>query len=82
MRLKPCPFCGGNAKFYTKSTTEKGFTKGWGFGIFCTKCDVRTAKDNYKLELHLNEYGDLETVTDERLLAVTTWNRRATNEAD
>ena len=49
--LKPCPFCGGKAKFFTKAHTERGITRGWIFGIYCSQCDVTTPKTNYALEI-------------------------------
>mgnify|MGYP003303110148 CR=1 FL=1 len=33
--LKPCPFCGGEAKWYYHGTTEGGF-------VLCTKCEAST----------------------------------------
>ena len=75
--LKPCPFCGGEAKFLLKTYTAGGTTRGWEFGIYCTACDVTTPKTNYNLEIQLNDYGDIEVVVDERHSAIKAWNRRA-----
>ena len=74
--LKPCPFCGGEAKFYTKVYTERGITRGWNFGIWCSKCNVSTPKTNYALEIQLDDTGEITTIVDERLLAIESWNRR------
>ena len=77
--LKPCPFCGGKAKFLVKCYTERGITRGYSFGIYCTKCDITTPKTNYSIEFKLNDCGEIEVTKDERLLAIEAWNRRAGN---
>lgn len=74
--LKPCPFCGGEAKFFCKTSTVRGVTRGWEFGIFCSKCDVTTPRTNYRLEVQFEYYGELHTIIDERLEAIEAWNRR------
>ena len=74
--LKPCPFCGGEAKFFIKYHMERGTTRGYKFGIYCTKCDITTARTDYAIELKLNGNGEIETTLDERPLAVEAWNRR------
>ena len=79
MELKPCPFCGGEAKLFTKASVSRGVTRGWEFGIYCSKCNVTTPRTNYILEVQLDELGDLTTIRDERSLAITAWNRRADN---
>lgn len=78
IELKPCPFCGGTANFFTTLFSMKGTTRGWEFGICCTKCDVTTPKRNYRLELQFGCLGGIETVIDERPLAIEVWNRRTT----
>lgn len=74
--LRPCPFCGGGAKFFVRSHMERGMTRGYTFGIFCTKCDVTTPKTDYVIEFHMNGDGEIEMMIDERLLAIEAWNRR------
>lgn len=80
--LKPCPFCGGEANIFTKSSVERGVTKGWEFGIYCTKCNVTTPKTNYRLEVQIGKGGNLIYNADERTQAAEAWNRRVgdTNE--
>ena len=78
-KLKPCPFCGGKAKFLVKRHMERGIARGYSFGIYCTKCDITTPKTNYIIEFRLNDGGEIETTVDERLLAIESWNRRADN---
>lgn len=79
IELKPCPFCGGKAKFFSKTNISRGITRGWEFGIYCSKCDVTTPKTNYRLEVQLGESGDIKVHEDERLSAAELWNRRADN---
>lgn len=80
--LKPCPFCGGEAHFFTKCTVERGLTRGWEFGIFCSKCNVATAKTNYRLEVRLGDLGRITEIVDERQIAIDAWNRRADHGTD
>lgn len=75
--LKPCPFCGGKAKFLVKCHMERGITRGYSFGIYCTKCDITTPKTNYTIEFKLNDGGEIDVTKDERPLAIEAWNRRA-----
>lgn len=77
--LKPCPFCGGESKFFVKCFSERGIIRGWQFGIYCSKCNLTTPKTNYTVEVQLNEFGDIVTTTDERDKAIEAWNRRVEN---
>lgn len=77
--LKPCPFCGGEAKYLVKCNSERGIARGWEFGIYCTKCDVTTAKTNYKLEVNLSDDGQISPIEDERCEAIEAWNKRFDN---
>ena len=74
--LKKCPFCGGEAKFFTRTFSQKDVSRGWQFGVFCTKCDVQTARTNYKVEITFESNGEITLTTDERQLAADIWNRR------
>ena len=74
--LKSCPFCGGTAKFFAKTFSQKGVSSGWEFGIYCTKCDVTTPRTDYKVEITFDGSGGIITINDERPLAADTWNRR------
>lgn len=80
--LKPCPFCGGEAKYLIKRYSEIRTARGWDFGIHCTKCDVRTPKGNYKLEVNLSDDGQISLIEDERGEAIEAWNRRAPLDKD
>lgn len=76
IELKPCPFCGGQAKFFTKVNDAKNTSIGWFFGIFCTECGVTTPKTNYYTEVSLAGSGEIEIPRDDRLEAIEAWNRR------
>ena len=80
IELKPCPFCGATANFFTKLFRNRGTSRGWEFGICCTKCDITLPKSDYRLEVQFGNLGGITTVIDERPLAVEAWNRRADNE--
>lgn len=77
--LKPCPFCGGEAKFFSKCYTSRGVVRGWNFGICCTKCDIALPSTDYILEINLEGNGEIIVKIDEREKATAAWNRRADN---
>lgn len=77
--LKPCPFCGSKASFFTMLTIERGSTRGWTFGICCEECNATTPRTDYRLEVRLNDAGEIDAIIDERLVATETWNRRVNN---
>lgn len=79
MKLKPCPFCGGEAKFLVKTYREHGVSRGYNFGIYCTGCNLTTPRINYGIDLRLSDYGEIEFINDERQEAVEAWNRRVTD---
>ena len=77
VELKPCPFCGGKANFLIKTYMERGVTRGYTFGIYCTKCDITLPKTNYIIEFEMSsDDGKLKVTTDERPQAIEAWNRR------
>lgn len=81
IELKPCPFCGGEAKYVVKCHSERGIARGWEFGIYCTKCGVTTPKTYYKLEVQLSGDGQISIIEDERCQAIEAWNKRVTDGA-
>lgn len=74
----PCPFCGGEAKFFVKCSSERGC--GWQFGIYCSECNLTMPKTDYQVQVQLNEFGDVVTIVDERDKAIEAWNRRIDND--
>ncbi len=62
-KLKPCPFCGGEAKTYMKHKII-GLTL-W---VQCTKCNAET--------LGYCPKDDLESFEECKKLAIEAWNRR------
>lgn len=74
--LKPCPFCGGEAKFFITASVRTGDLLGWQFGICCEKCNIMLPKKNFKVEVEFSDYGAVKTVTDERAAAIEKWNLR------
>jgi Lar family restriction alleviation protein len=73
-KLKPCPFCGGEAKV---KVTKKDYI---GFTIWCAcKCGARTegfCPDTNK------EDDTMENIEECKKRAIETWNRRANDEID
>lgn len=77
-KLKPCPFCGGEAHFRT-ITHDSGHQKvGFTFEIACKECKISFPK-RYHTEFTLSETGKLEAYIDHREQAIEDWNRRADN---
>ena len=70
-KLKPCPFCNGKAKLSEK-TECVGFGETTTFHfVKCTNCGV-TGKKFDRL--------DADTKTEQKLLAVLSWNGRNNND--
>ncbi len=74
--LKPCPFCGGKAKFRPITSSIHGANRGFLFRIECSGCGATLPKQ-YELEYIFTELGGLKAVVDERETAIKSWNRRA-----
>lgn len=69
-KLKPCPFCGGPAKFRTEPDVDEcGSCSSYGWiQVVCEDCGARTNEFFCKLHEHPN--------TAEKLEAKEAWNRR------
>lgn len=79
--LKPCPFCGGEAKFIVKKAIEGNIFAGFDFVIQCSKCKVEYPK-TFRISLTLTAEGDVKEVLGAEgaiKFATDIWNRRADN---
>ena len=74
--LGRCPFCGGDAGFFTTINSSRGPIRGFEFGIRCKKCGVGLPHSDYKLELQLAPDGVIITSVDDRRKAAAAWNQR------
>lgn len=68
-RLKPCPFCGGEAII-------KATVKSYGFTIWCAceKCNART--EGFCPDTN-RENDTMENIEERKKRAIKEWNRRA-----
>lgn len=74
--LKPCPFCGGDAEFETKSNLSSHSEVGFDFAVKCSDCGIELP-GTYRITFILGMSGQLRTIVDEREKAMDEWNRRA-----
>ena len=77
--LKPCPFCGGKAKFSVDHAmgTDVKDTK-FTFKIQCDKCEVSSPR-LYSVICRIDNEGNFVALSDERQKAIADWNRRPDN---
>lgn len=71
-KLKPCPFCGGKAEI-EEGWDHDGRERYPVWRIYCTKCYVG-------MMFHQEYCYGIKPTT--RNQAISTWNRRVTDEAD
>lgn len=74
-KLKPCPFCAGNAMFKLISVRPQFNVADFKFRIMCSKCGIEYQKD-YECNVCLGSDGELFMGKDERAQAISDWNRR------
>lgn len=74
-RLKPCPFCGGNAMFFNITNKSSHSAVVVMFKIRCMKCGTELPK-SYECEMYMDQEGGIRTGRDERAKATADWNRR------
>lgn len=82
--LKPCPFCGGEARILRVDIRPSKYGRAERVEIGCTVCDARieTNRQEFSVEqIYMN--GERKIVPMgvlDGMGAVEQWNRRATNE--
>ena len=81
-RLKPCPFCGGEAQFeQTAHGPVDHSSVRLQFVIRCKKCGASAPNVCGYIAMNLSPNGELNAWHDDRNPARAAWNRRA-NDAD
>ena len=79
-KLKPCPFCGNNAKVeQTSYGTESLNSVKLSFRIECAKCGATAPRADGYISINISRSGELNIWHDDRESAVIAWNRRASN---
>lgn len=73
--IKPCPFCGGEARFRVSENRSAHFGVGFTFFVECTKCGAKYPK-RYECLFYMDGNGTINARTDERAQAIDDWNRR------
>lgn len=77
IKLKKCPFCGGLAGFLVIRIYSQAVKHSWEFTVYCTDCGVRLPKEDFRVQVGLNDNGGIVLDPDERKKAADMWNRRA-----
>ena len=75
IKLKPCPFCGGETVYITKSNVSEHHCVGFDFKVGCEDCEM-SLPGRYKIRFSLSENGEPNVLTDERPIAAEKWNKR------
>lgn len=80
--LKPCPFCGGEAKMQMTSyirikSAIGGEELGRTVDVKCAKCGARPGEQNkHRVLILIDDSGNVVYVEDGRADAADEWNRR------
>jgi len=77
--LKPCPFCGSEAKLMRYNMELLSWKLIEEFAVKCTKCGASTAKYESVTKYH-QDGGDKQIICDGMQIAIASWNRRAYDE--
>lgn len=72
--LKPCPFCGGDAAFFVRTSRLRDIGSIWEVTIACKKCSV-TLPGRYLVNVTKGSNGQLIFHSDQEAAAAD-WNRR------
>lgn len=80
IKLKPCPFCGGEPYFYTKSIGEESGALSFYFRIACRRCQTSPNNAYGDIKIHLLDNGELSISPDDRKKVAAEWNRRVNDE--
>lgn len=76
IKLKPCPFCGGNDVRFSVKTTTINYRRAYHIVMYCAKCHCYGARS---LVYHDGHTPRVELGKNEewRRIAIDAWNRRA-----
>ena len=77
--LKPCPFCGGVAKFSQSGCGTENGSVVLNFRISCRKCGATASGAYDHVKMNLRDDGHLNIWYDGRGTSELAWNRRANN---
>lgn len=80
--LKPCPFCGGEAKIKMVSPFSNDFTAGFNYVIKCKKCGLQYPH-TFAIGFYLTDKGEVkEAMAFEGVVEQSKelWNRRTDDE--
>ena len=79
IKLKPCPFCGGQVVFAPDIMTYQSNMQGWRFKISCSGCGVAFPDKGWHVLMRFGGDGNIDFVRDDRPEALALWNGRADN---
>lgn len=74
-KLKPCPFCGGDARVYKTSTHYSAESWGDNWKVACNECNMGSMHE-YSTEVYRNKHGEVTIEHDGKKEAIEAWNRR------
>lgn len=83
IKLKPCPFCGGNACLVRCSRSIGGASSTI-LDSWCVRCDTCEAETphEYKSKIYQNNDGNIVVESNGAEAAALTWNRREGEESE